>query len=410
MSHILQLLIALSIIIAAAKITGSLSAAIKQPPVVGKILIGLILGPSVLNMMGWPIFQAHGAEIAPAIGEIIHDIAEIGVILLMFIAGLETDVKGVLKVGNAAFWAAAGGVILPMGFGTWFSSYMGFPLKESIFIGTILTATSVSITAQTLMEIGALKSREGSAILGAAVIDDVMGIIVLSLVVAFSINPPEGGSLASGASSIILLLVQIAAFFIIAILIGTKFFDNILDFAVKLTTTHALFAMTLVLCFLYAWAAEYFGKVAAITGAYICGVILTRSKYFSKIEHAAKTFAYPFFIPVFLIDIGLRANARELGSGAIFTIGITLIAILTKVLGCMAGAKATGFSPKESLRVGIGMISRGEVGLIIAGYGLAHALIQRDIFSAMVLMVLVTTLITPVLLRFVFPRKQLIET
>ncbi|MDD4878926.1 MAG: cation:proton antiporter [Candidatus Omnitrophica bacterium] len=409
MSHILQLLIALSIIIAAAKIIGSLSAAIKQPPVFGKIIAGLILGPSLLNMMGWPIFQPHGAEMAPAIGEVIHDFAEIGVILLMFIAGLETDIKSVLKVGKNAFWAAAGGVILPMGLGTWFSSYMGFPLKESIFIGTILTATSVSITAQTLMEIGAINSKEGSTILGAAIIDDVMGIIVLSLVVAFSINPPGGSSLASNTSSIVILLVQIAAFFAIAMLVAAKFFDKILDYAVKLTTTHALFAMTLVLCFLYAWAAEYFGKVAAITGAYICGVMLTRSKHFEKIEHAAKVFAYPLFIPVFLIDIGLRANARELNGDLVFAIGIILVAIATKILGCMGGAKATGFTSKESLRVGIGMISRGEVGLIIASYGLTHAVISLDIFSVMVIMVMATTVVTPPLLGLVFPKKKLQE-
>ncbi|MFA5340064.1 MAG: cation:proton antiporter [Candidatus Omnitrophota bacterium] len=410
MSHILQLLIALSIIIAAAKMMGSLSAAVKQPPVFGEILVGLILGPSVLNMMGWGIFQPHGAEMVPAVGEIIHDIAEIGVILLMFIAGLETDIKGILRVGNNAFWAAAGGVVLPLGIGTWFSSAMGFSLSESIFIGTILTATSVSITAQTLMEIGALKSKEGSTILGAAVIDDVMGIIVLSLVVAFSINPSTGASAAANTSSIITLALQIVLFFVIAILIGAKFFDKILDRAVKLTDAHALFAMTLVLCFLYAWAAEYFGRVAAITGAYICGVMLTRSKYFEKIGHSAKTFAYPLFIPVFLIDIGLRADARELGGSAVFAIGIILIAIVTKAVGCMAGARATGFSSKESFRVGIGMISRGEVGLIIASYGLTHAIIQKDIFSAMVLMVLITTLITPVLLHFVFPKKHIVET
>lgn len=410
MNHILQLLLAFGIIIAAAKLVGSLSAAIKQPPVFGEILVGLLLGPSVLNMMGWPVFVPHGAEAVPAIGEVVHDIAEIGVVLLMFIAGLETDLKGIIAVGKNAFWAAAGGVILPMGIGTWFSMYMGFPLAESIFIGTILTATSVSITAQTLLEIGALKTKEGSTILGAAVIDDVMGIIVLSLVVAFSINPPQAsGGISSAALPIAGLSLQIALFFVVAIFIGAKFFDRILDYAVRLTSSHALFAMALVLCFLYAIGAEYFGKVAAITGSYICGVMMTRSKHFEKIEHSAKTFAYPFFVPVFLVDIGLRANARELGGDIPFVIGIVLIAILTKVSGCMAGARATGFDNRESLRVGVGMISRGEVGLIVAGYGLGHAIIQKDVFSAMVIMVLITTLVTPPLLRMVFPKKKLIE-
>jgi len=410
MSHILQLILALSVIVAAAKIVGSLSATIKQPPVFGEILIGLLLGPSLLNLMGWPIFQPHGMEAVPPIAEVIHDIAEIGVILLMFIAGLETDLKGILAVGKNAFWAAVGGVALPMGAGTLFSVHMGFPVPESIFIGTILTATSVSITAQTLLEIGAVKTREASAILGAAVIDDVMGIIVLSLVVAFSTNPPDmTGAPMDSIWPIALLVLQIAAFFVIAILIGAKFFDKVLDYAVKLTSSHALFAMTIVICFLYAWGAEYFGKVAAITGSYLCGVMLTRSKHFEKIEHSAKIFAYPLFVPVFLVDIGLRANARELGGDIPFVTGIILIAIVTKVIGCMAGARATGFNTQESFRVGIGMISRGEVGLIVAGYGLGHSIIQKDIFSAMVIMVLATTLVTPPLLRMAFPKKKLLE-
>ncbi|HOX09554.1 MAG TPA: cation:proton antiporter [Candidatus Omnitrophota bacterium] len=410
MNHIMQLLLAFGIIIAAAKLIGSLSAAIKQPPVFGEILVGLLLGPSVLNMMGWPIFVPHGTEAVPAVGEVVHDVAEIGVILLMFIAGLETDLKGIIAVGKNAFWAAAGGVILPMGAGAWFSMQMGFPLMESVFIGTILTATSVSITAQTLLEIGALKTKEGSTILGAAVIDDVMGIIVLSLVVAFSINPPQAsGGISSAALPVAGLVLQIALFFAAAIFIGAKYFDRILDFAVKLTSSHALFAMALVVCFFYAIGAEYLGKVAAITGSYICGVMMTRSKHFEKIESSAKTFAYPFFVPVFLVDIGLRANARELGGDIPFVLGIVLIAIVTKVAGCMAGARATGFNNKESFRVGIGMISRGEVGLIVAGYGLGHAIIQKDIFSAMVIMVLITTLVTPPLLRLVFPKKKLIE-
>lgn len=408
MGLLMQLLLALSIMIVVAKTVGSLSARFGQPPVFGKILAGLVLGPSLLNMLGWQIFQPASPQTVSLLPEIIHYLAEIGVILLMFVAGLETDLTGVLKVGNNAFWAAVGGVILPFGAGAWFSHAMGFSFGESMFIGAILTATSVSITAQTLMELGALKTKEGSTILGAAVIDDVMGIIVLSLVVAFSINPASAGSSPAGLSSIMILLAQIALFFSVSIIIGLNFFEPILKFADKLTTTKATFAIALVICFLYAWSAEYFGKVAAITGSYMAGVLFTRTSSFKKIEEAAKTFAYPFFIPIFLIDIGLKANARELGGNLTFTIIIIVIAILTKVIGCLLGSLATGFNMKESTRVGIGMISRGEVGLIVASYGLTHAIIERDIFSAMILMVLVTTLITPILLRFVFPKKHLI--
>lgn len=407
MNHILQLLLLLSFIIIAAKAAGALSTKIGQPPIFGKILIGLILGPSLLNILGWPIFTASPvqAHFIP-LEDIIHDMAQIGVILLMFIAGIETDVAGVMRVGKVAFWSAAGGVLLPMGIGAWASRYFGYPWKEAIFIGTILTATSVSITAQTLLELNALKSKEGSCILGAAVIDDVMGIIVLSLVVAFSINPIAQGGINSGVIAVIFLIAQIAVFFVLSILIGQRYLEKIINWASKIPGSQMVLAASLIICFFYAFWAEYWGKVAAITGAYIAGVLLAQTSFKERILKEAQIFSYALFVPVFLIDIGLQANARQLTSGITFTLIIIVIAILGKIFGCGLGANLTGFNFIESSRVGIGMISRGEVGLIVASYGLAHAIIGQDIFSSMVLMVLVTTLITPILLRFVFPRKN----
>lgn len=407
MNHILQLLLLLSFIIVAAKAAGALSTRIGQPPVFGKLLIGLILGPSLLNILGWPVFAANPAELNfIPLQNIIHDMAQIGVILLMFIAGIETDIKEVRKVGNTAFWAAAGGVILPMGIGAWASRLFGYSWTESIFIGTILTATSVSITAQTLLELNALKSKEGSCILGAAVIDDVMGIIVLSMVVAFSLNPILSGNASDGAVSTVFLLFQIALFFTLSIIIGQRYFEKIIKWASRLPASQIVLAVSLVICFVYSFWAEYAGKVAAITGAYIAGVLLSRTSFKEQILKEARIFSYPLFIPIFLIDIGLQANARQLTSGVTFTLVIIAIAVLGKVFGCGLGARLSGFNFKESLRVGAGMISRGEVGLIVASYGLSHAVIARDIFSSMVLMVLATTLITPLLLRFVFPRYK----
>jgi Kef-type K+ transport system membrane component KefB len=324
----------------------------------------------------------------------------------MFIAGIETDVAGVMRVGKVAFWSAAGGVVLPMGIGAWASRYFGYPWKESIFIGTILTATSVSITAQTLLELNALKSKEGSCILGAAVIDDVMGIIVLSLVVAFSLNPIGQRGINTGFIAIIFLITQLVVFFVLSILIGQRYFEKIINWASKIPASQMVLATSLILCFLYAFWAEYFGKVAAITGAYIAGVLLSRTSFKEQILKESRIFSYPLFVPIFLIDIGLQANARQLTSEITFTFIIIIIAILGKIFGCGLGAKLTGFNFMESTRVGIGMISRGEVGLIVASYGLAHAVIGQDIFSSMVLMVLVTTLVTPILLRFVFPRQK----
>ncbi len=410
MNHILQLLLLLSAIIFAAKLGGALSTKIGQPAIFGKILIGLILGPSLLNILGWPVFAPSpmGAHfVSLSLKGIIHDLAQIGVILLMFIAGMETNLAGVKKVGKVAFWAAAGGVLLPMSIGAWASRYFGYSWTEAIFIGTILTATSVSITAQTLLELNALKSKEGSCILGAAVIDDVMGIIALSLVVAFTLNPVAHSGLTSGITSTIFLIVQIGLFFLLSIFIGRRYFEKTIKWATNIPGSQMLLASALVICFLYAFWAEYFGKVAAITGAYIAGVLLAQTSFKEKILKEAQIFSYPLFIPVFLIDIGLQANARQLSSEITFTIIIIVIAVLGKILGCGLGAKLTGFNFAESTRVGIGMISRGEVGLIVASYGLSHMVIGEDIFSSMVLMVLATTLVTPLLLRFVFPNQKL---
>ena len=194
MSHLLQILLLLAIIIAAAKLAGALANRVGQPPVFGEILVGLVLGPTVLNLLGWHIFAPHGSEPSTLL-KLTKDLAEIGVILLMFIAGLETDLKEMRRVGRVAFWAAFGGVALPMIGGIAVATAFGLPVFwEGIFIGTILTATSVSISAQTLMELGALRTREGATILGAAVIDDVMGIVVLSVVVAWAKASANGGA------------------------------------------------------------------------------------------------------------------------------------------------------------------------------------------------------------------------
>ncbi|HRZ86752.1 MAG TPA: cation:proton antiporter [bacterium] len=408
MEHTLQLLLILTIILVFAKAAGALAVRFGQPDVFGKILAGFILGPTVLNILGWKIF-ADGHAAPGMLMNTLRDLGSIGVVLLMFIAGLETDLKGLLKVGKVAFWAAFGGVVLPMAAGTAISRYFGYGWQESVFIGTILTATSVSITAQTLLELNALKSKEGSAILGAAVIDDVMGIIALSLVVGFVLasGSTAGAASAGSAASIILLLIRMGLFFAVSIFIGTRYFEKYLKLAAKVPAGHIVFAAALAVMFFYAWAAEYAGKVANITGAYIAGVLLARTSFRGKIIHEAQLFSYSFFVTIFLVNLGLVADARTLGGSVAFVTLIIAIAIITKIVGCGAGAFLTGFNFRESLRVGVGMISRGEVGLIIASYGLSHGVIDNAIFSDTILMVMATTLVTPVLLRFVFPTKRL---
>lgn len=469
MSHLLQLLLLLAVILAASKYAGALSLRIGQPAVFGEIALGLLLGPTILDIINWHIggFYIFGGVPPEGLGQVaqafavaggplggytgqavldtLKDIAEIGVILLMFMAGVETDLPGVLRVGKVAFWAAVGGVIAPMAsaaFASTLFTRLGLPfsLYEAIFIGAVLTATSVSISAQTLMELGRLKSKEGSTILGAAVIDDVIGIIVLSFVIAFkpvgvgntsgapvqlldwimrgltAAGLPDG---AAGVVRIALLILMMALFFFTAIKADRWFIQPMLKRFERLPVTEGLLAGTLLIGALYAWGAEWIGNVAAITGSYTAGVLISRHHIKEAVAEKLHTITYSFFVPVFFISIGLQANARPIFAPLAhpaamsreqwlwfwFAVAIVVLAVLAKVLGCFVGARLTGFNWNESYKVGVGMISRGEVGIIVALVGLNAGIIDRQVFSVMILMVLVSTLVTPLWLKAVFRRE-----
>ena len=402
MTHALQVLLLLALVIGAAKMAAAAANRIGQPAVFGEILVGLLLGPTLLDVLGWPLFAGNGGEL----GALIGDLAEIGVLLLMFVAGLETDLEEMRRVGTVAFWAAFGGVILPFFGGIATAAAFGLPVFwEGVFIGTILTATSVSISAQTLIELGALRTREGSTILGAAVIDDVMGILVLSVVVAAA--GASGGTAPDGfdLGQIGWLVIRMTAFFVIAIVAG-RWFTPLLRWVSGLDVSQAVLATVLVVAFVYSWAAEYVGAVAAITGSYLAGVLVAQTPFKKTVDEGIHPLTYSMFVPIFFISIGLEANGRDLGERALFSVVLITVAIATKAIGCGVFARLTGFTTKESVRVGAGMISRGEVGLIVAGYGLSHAIIGRDVFSAAVVMVLVTTMVTPPLLRLTFPARR----
>lgn len=392
MSHILQLLVVLTVVLTAAKASGALARRAGQPAVFGELLIGLVLGPTALNLLGSGIFSGED------IMRTVKDLAELGVILLMFLAGFETDLKEMRKVGTAALVGAAGGVLLPLLAGTGLSMAFGFGFTEAVFIGTVLTATSVSISAETLLELGQMRSKEGTTILGAAVIDDVMGIVVLSLVVALSTGT-------GGAGSVSLLFLKMGLYFAGA-LVCARFVPGLLRRIEALPVGEALLTGALAICFVYAFFAEYLGSVAPITGAYIAGVVVGQSDLRDRLLQKLEALAHSFFTPIFFVSIGLEANARHLGASALFAGLITLIAIVTKIAGSGFAVRLVGFSPKESLRVGIGMISRGEVALIAAAIGLTNKVIDNDIFSIMIVMTLVTTLVTPILLRAAFPKSS----
>ncbi len=392
MTPFLELVIVLVIIVVGAKVTGWLLGLLGQPTVVGEIAFGLLLGPTAVNLLGMPVFT-HAAET----GETVRLLGELGVVLLMFLAGLETDMPAMRKVGMPALVSATGGVVLPLAAGIGFGLLVGMPLGEAVFIGTILTATSVSISAQTLLELKKLRTKEGMTILGAAVIDDVMGILILSVVVALF----AGGSAA--AVPIWLVAVKMVAYFAVGIALAPAV-KALLRWFDKLPINQPLVALALVLVLFYSWAAEYWGGVAAITGAYLMGILIGQTEFKHRLEQATQVFAYGFFVSIFFVDIGLRADLREALGGPLVWVGLAIIviAILTKVLGAGLGARAMGFSNFEALRVGAGMVSRGEVGLIVAAIGVERGVIPQDLFAIMVLMVVVTTLVTPLFLRSAF--------
>lgn len=392
MTPFLELMLVLVVIVLGAKLAGWVMGRLNQPTVVGEIAFGLLLGPTMFNLLGQPLFT-HAA----ATGETVRMLAELGVVLLMFLAGLETDLVAMRRVGVPALSSAIGGVLLPFLGGWAIGVLVGLPVNEAIFIGTILTATSVSISAQTLLELRKLRTKEGMTILGAAVIDDVLGILMLSVVVALFAT--GGGP----APALWLVVVKMVGYFLSAVLLAPVL-KAFLTWFSKLPLNQPLTAGALIVVLLYSWSAEYLGGLAAITGAYLAGILLARTEFKSRLEDVTQVFTYGFFVSIFFVDIGLRANLREALGGPLvwLGLGIIAIAIVGKVVGSGVGAKLMGFTNHEALRVGTGMVSRGEVGLIVAAIGVERQVISQEIFALMVLMVVVTTLVTPVLLRASF--------
>lgn len=391
---LLELMIALALVVAVAKLIGGLSVRLGQPAVLGELLAGLLLGPTILDLFSRPLV---GGE---AVSEVIHLLGQLGVIMLMFAAGLEIELSDMRAAGKPAVFSGIMGVILPTALGYGLGLAFGFPRIDSLFIGITLSATSVSISAQTLLELGRLRTKEGIALLGAAVIDDVLVIILLSTAVALFAG---GGSLAG----LLIQLARMAGVLAIVGLVSVVALPRLIEAATRVRASEALLAFTLSAVFFLAWATEFLGGMAAITGAFLAGLGLSSSHLREELEERLHRLAYGLFVPLFLVDIGLQANLRSLPAGALaFAVTLIAVAIASKLLGSGAGAWAGGFSLRRSFRMGIGMISRGEVGLIVAGVGASEGLLPPDLFSLIVLMVLVTTLVTPLLLRWSFSREE----
>ena len=388
-----KFLLDLALILLSTKVLGLVSRKFYMPQVVGALLAGLILGPGVLDVISQTDF--------------INKTAEVGVIVLMYCAGMETDVEELKKSGKASVVIALMGVVIPLAGGYAVAMFFNRPglieteaacsvFLQNIFIGVILTATSVSITVEALKELGKLKTRAGNAILGAAVIDDILGIIALTVIT----------SLADSSVKIWVVLLKVVGFFAAVIVAGFLFYQFFTRWSRRSERgmrRHVI--VSFVFCLLMAYMAEEFFGVADITGAYLAGVIISMTIKKDYIMSRFDTLSFLYLSPIFFASIGIKAALPKMTSSVvIFSVILTIVAILTKMAGCGLGAKLCRYDNDQALQIGVGMISRGEVALIVANKGEALGLMDQYLMGPIVIVVIITTIITPILLKPVFKK------
>lgn len=383
----------LAIIILAAKFCAILARKCKAPQVVGMIIAGLLIGPSVLGLVKQTDF--------------ISQMAEIGVILLMFSAGLETDLKELKKTGLVATLIACAGVFAPLVFGAiLYMAFYGFSaigteeFYKAVFIGCIMTATSVSITVQTLKELGYLKGRVGTTILSAAIIDDVIGIIVLTFVIGFKSPDSNPGK----------VVINTVLFFVLAIVGGVityKIF-NLVDN--RYPHTRRIPIASLGFCLLLAYLAEKYFGIADITGAYVAGIVLCNISDSEYIEEKIDINSYMIFGPIFFASIGLKTNLSGVDSSLLlFCVGFVIVALLSKIIGCGIMSRICGFKGMDCLKIGVGMMTRGEVALIVAQKGLSVGLMTSEYFTAVILLIIISSISVPIILKLLYAKAPDVE-
>ena len=372
----LDMIFELALILIAAKVGAELFNRIKQSPMLGEILAGLILGPSILGLM----HESHILEL----------FAEIGIIFMIFMLGLETKVAHLRAVGVRALAIAMMGIAVPFGGGYLLGIAWGESWQVSLFFGAILTATSVAITARTLMDMDLTRSKLAQTILAAAVIDDVAGLMILAVVLTLSGSGGEGGIALTLAKEGIYLVI-IVPFFWFAI-------PPLTNWLKRLEGEGSLFAMVLGLTFLVSYLAKAAG-LASMVGAFLIGVIFGRTSESSTIQEQVEPI-YHFMAPIFFVSIGVAVHLDQLWTAIILAVALTLVALVTKVAGGALGGLLTRMPVAGAALVGIGMVPRGEVGLIVAGLGRKNGIIDQGIFSAAAFMCVVTVIITPFILKW----------
>jgi len=347
--------------------------------------LGIVLGPTFLHF------------IEPE--AVINWIAQIGVLFLLFEAGLETNIKKIKEDSRQAVLPAAGGIILPFALGFLLTYFISNNLSQSLMVGVIFTATSVSVSVMTLIDLGKLKSLEGRCIVNAAIIDDIVGILLLTFIIGLT-----PGSIGEN-SHITLSVVKIIIFFVISFIFGLFILQPFFLNLKKILLDNVVVSLAIAVVLLYSWFAEKAG-LAAITGAYFAGLFLGQTHHKHAVQTGITNIGKSFFVDVFFVSIGLQFDLFEIDAHPLYVIIFVLLAIVGKMVGCGLGAKLTNFDMTRSFRVGVGMIPRGEVALIIANMALAKGIISTNIISATILMVIISAIGTPLLLKFGFTKLK----
>lgn len=386
-------LLDLALILLSTKLLGLLTQRFHMPQVVGALLAGLVLGPACLNVLSGTTF--------------ITQVSELGVIVILFTAGIGTDLRELRSAGKSGFLVALCGVAVPLlmgaGFG-WLAGRLGWLQSvswlEAVFLGTILTATSVSITVETLKELGHLDTKVGSTILAAALIDDVLGLIALTVVTSMA-----------GEGNVWLVLTKIGLFFLfaVAVAVAGSYLFRLLISKEHGKNLHRYPILAFVLCLVMAYCAEEFFGVADIIGAFAAGLVVASTSKAKYIEAKFAPLSYLLLTPVFFAGIGIKVELPALDAGLVlFSLALLTVAVLSKILGCGLGAKLAHFGGRESLQVGVGMACRGEVALIVANRGLSMGILPPELMTPIVITVVGCAVLTPILLKAVFRKQRVV--
>ena len=395
MTPFLQFAVELAIILLAAKTAGYLSTRLGLPSVLGEILVGILLGPSLLDILHLPFIQND------MLGDTISELSELGVLLLMFLAGLELHLGELNNHRRVSLLASAGGLLASIGLGWGVSRIFGVDQTGALLMGLALGATSVSISARTLMEMNLLRSRVGLSLLGAAVVDDILSILALSVFLAVVTG-------SSSLAGLLWLVVRMILFLVGAAAFGLWVLPHLSRAVPRLPISQGTLAFAIVILLGYGLAAELVGQMAAIIGTFLAGLMFARTPEKNVIEQGMSSLAYGLFVPIFFVNIGLTVDINSLPFSAVWLIlAVTAAAVLGKLLGAAGGARLGGLPGRESIQLGAGMVARGEVTLIIVAIGSKAGLIDNNVFSAAVAAMLLCSLATPLLMRAAFHKPRL---